>query len=353
MREGRLRWFGHVKRRPQSPVRRVESNTIDGVKRRGTPKLRPILPSRSFLLVDAVRKSILARKWRYTWTKILKLVFNAKDLFKKPTAENEVSVLERTFDEPSERKHLKKRCNVFYAIFQVLLQHEGPIHEFTLSMNANEICVEIDQIISHLSRKNILKKLMLQLKYLLRYTVPSSVFSMHQLTELHLQDCLLDRRSISNVSGSLTSLYLADVFITMEILLRLISKSPLLKSFTIVITQDIYIYDDGSAITDLFKSLLVIKHLTLSLLVIQSWCPGHNKFRIDFITLECYLDIRLALLSEFEIRNFGNSKHELEFVKLILARSPVLKKLMILLNNKVSNNEELKMCKILLRSTRA
>ncbi|GJZ78281.1 F-box/FBD/LRR-repeat protein-like protein [Tanacetum coccineum] len=163
---------------------------------------------------------------------------------------------------------------------------------------------------------------------------------------------------------------------------------------------------DGSTITDLFKCLPVIEHLTLSLLVIQalaqgeiqrkllvslvhlkylylqaicfinkhelellvllikcspnlknlkltSWCPGHKKFEIDSITLECYSDIRLERLSEFEIGNFGNSKHELEFVKLILARSPVLKKLMILLNNKVSKNEELKMCKILLHSTRA
>nr|GEY18963.1 retrovirus-related Pol polyprotein LINE-1 [Tanacetum cinerariifolium] len=41
MREGRLRWFGHVKRRPQStPVRRVESLTVDGTRRRGRPKLR-------------------------------------------------------------------------------------------------------------------------------------------------------------------------------------------------------------------------------------------------------------------------------------------------------------------------
>ncbi|GJR62190.1 ataxia telangiectasia mutated family protein [Tanacetum coccineum] len=74
MREGRLRWFGHVKRRPQSaPVRRVKPLTVDGARRRGRPKLRwedrlktdlkelllsedmtsdrntPFLPSRSFL----------------------------------------------------------------------------------------------------------------------------------------------------------------------------------------------------------------------------------------------------------------------------------------------------------------
>ncbi|GJS59760.1 retrovirus-related pol polyprotein LINE-1 [Tanacetum coccineum] len=41
MREGRLRWFGHVRRRPRSaPVRRVEALVIDGLRRRGRPKLR-------------------------------------------------------------------------------------------------------------------------------------------------------------------------------------------------------------------------------------------------------------------------------------------------------------------------
>nr|GEY79915.1 leucine-rich repeat domain, L domain-like protein [Tanacetum cinerariifolium] len=41
MREGRLRWFGHVKRRSQSaPVRRVEAMVVEGSGRRGRPKLR-------------------------------------------------------------------------------------------------------------------------------------------------------------------------------------------------------------------------------------------------------------------------------------------------------------------------
>ncbi|GKD81900.1 hypothetical protein Tco_1348739 [Tanacetum coccineum] len=40
MREVRLRWFRHVRRRPQSaPVRRVESLVVDGLRRRGRPKL--------------------------------------------------------------------------------------------------------------------------------------------------------------------------------------------------------------------------------------------------------------------------------------------------------------------------
>nr|GEW42769.1 integrator complex subunit 11 [Tanacetum cinerariifolium] len=41
MREGRLRWFGHVRRRPLSAlVRRVEALVVDDIRRRGRPKLR-------------------------------------------------------------------------------------------------------------------------------------------------------------------------------------------------------------------------------------------------------------------------------------------------------------------------
>ncbi|GJY90525.1 polyprotein [Tanacetum coccineum] len=41
MREGRLRWFGHVRRRPQQAlVRRVEALIVNGKRRRGRPKLK-------------------------------------------------------------------------------------------------------------------------------------------------------------------------------------------------------------------------------------------------------------------------------------------------------------------------
>nr|GFA19035.1 retrovirus-related Pol polyprotein LINE-1 [Tanacetum cinerariifolium] len=41
MRKVPLKWFGHVRRRPQSaPVRRVEALVVDGLRRKGRPKLR-------------------------------------------------------------------------------------------------------------------------------------------------------------------------------------------------------------------------------------------------------------------------------------------------------------------------
>ncbi|KAK9052111.1 hypothetical protein SSX86_028739 [Deinandra increscens subsp. villosa] len=69
-------------------------------------------------------------------------------------------------------------------------------------------------------------------------------------------------------------------------------------------------------------------------------------------TLEEYSDVCLEHLNELDIKNFRNLKPELDFVKFILARSPNLKKVILLtyINDK---NEELEMSKILLRAPRA
>nr|XP_043637945.1 uncharacterized protein LOC122608942 [Erigeron canadensis] len=41
LREGRLRWFGHVRRRDRTaPLRRTESIHVEGIRRRGRPKMR-------------------------------------------------------------------------------------------------------------------------------------------------------------------------------------------------------------------------------------------------------------------------------------------------------------------------
>nr|GEZ19878.1 hypothetical protein [Tanacetum cinerariifolium] len=75
--------------------------------------------------------------------------------------------------------------------------------------------------------------------------------------------------------------------------------------------------------------------------------------KIDSIALEDYTDICLEHLSEIEIKYFGSKKPELEFVKLILAKSPALKKVSILLERYVSVNKVLKMRIVLLDSPSA
>ncbi|MFS8033686.1 putative leucine-rich repeat domain superfamily [Helianthus anomalus] len=115
----------------------------------------------------------------------------------------ELSVLEQTFNRPSERKMMTNRCKLFYAIYQVLLVHEGPINEFTLCMPVDGSCVEIDHIIRHLSKKKTVK--ILKLDFNGSYRLPVSLFSFHQLTELYLNGCVLDHQPSSIGFGSLTS----------------------------------------------------------------------------------------------------------------------------------------------------
>ncbi|MFS8028378.1 putative FBD domain-containing protein [Helianthus anomalus] len=63
----------------------------------------------------------------------------------------------------------------------------------------------------------------------------------------------------------------------------------------------------------------------------------------NFLDLEGYPDLKLDHLETLEIYDFINLRLETEFVKLIMAKSPVLKKVRIELNDDVSVDEELKM----------
>ncbi|GKE44475.1 F-box/FBD/LRR-repeat protein-like protein [Tanacetum coccineum] len=101
---------------------------------------------------EAVRTCILSREWRYCWIKIPKLVF-IEDKFQVSTDGAEFSVLEQTFDTQRERIRMLRRRKLLDAINQVLSMHEGTIQEFTLSMELDVHCDEIDHIFSQFGKK--------------------------------------------------------------------------------------------------------------------------------------------------------------------------------------------------------
>ncbi|KAI7754346.1 hypothetical protein M8C21_006034 [Ambrosia artemisiifolia] len=61
-----------------------------------------------------------------------------------------------------------------------------------------------------------------------------------------------------------------------------------------------------------------------------------------------YSYVKLDHLDYLEITNFSNMKPEMDFLKLVLAKSPMLKKVRIVINNDVSATDEVKMLKDLL-----
>nr|GEW13905.1 hypothetical protein [Tanacetum cinerariifolium] len=150
---------------------------------------------------EAVKTS--TREWRYRWMKIPKLVVKE---FKFHVRTDKVvlsrlmglshlmgsKVLANRVKKKSEG--FSERRKFFYAIYQVLLMHEGPLHEFSVSMFPDELgfiddeCVQMDAIIFHLSRKNSVKKLTIDFGYD-TYLLPFSIFSFRHLTDLSLADC--------------------------------------------------------------------------------------------------------------------------------------------------------------------
>ncbi|GJV30177.1 F-box/FBD/LRR-repeat protein [Tanacetum coccineum] len=349
---------------------------------------------------DAVRTSVLSKEWRYNWTKIPKLVFDEVE-FLRSSDENHVSHMEQTFHKRSERKTMSDKCKFFYAIYQVLLLHQSPILEFTLFMEyAGDGCAEIDQIITHLFKKNTVTKLTLDLHYL--YKLPRSIYSLQQLTDLTLMYCGIDHQPPFNGFASLTRLCLMDVDITNLNALHLISSCPVLKCFELhtECSEMFYNDDEGATLPKLLECLHVVEQLTFSrpdckcastrasnlisapkvrlfkvyvfrqILDTFSFSVdeklselGENqdsvtlRFQktreIDSIALEDFSDIWLEHLNECVIGDYRDLRLNLELVKLILAKSPVLKKVKIFLCNEISKDEELKTCKILLSSARA
>ncbi|GJY02272.1 F-box/FBD/LRR-repeat protein, partial [Tanacetum coccineum] len=353
---------------------------------------------------EAGRTSILSREWRYRWTKIPNLVF-IEDTFQVSTVDGaESSILDQTHEQRIKRQTMDKKSKLIYAICQVLLIHDGPINEFTLSLCLSRKHVKIDPILTYLSRKTRVKKLKFDFAWA-GHILPLSHYSFCHLTDLHLIRCGFHLPPTFNGFRSLTSLYLEEVIISTRTLQHLFSNCPLLKTVILDI-RNLCISGSigGPTSTAIFECLPVIEtfsisfhlihafgaidkvprelsitlihlkylrldgvyfnnktHLSiLALLIISSLnleklkVFDNSKFEISkryCFRVEDYSDIMLERLNELEITSFINAKNQLDFVRLILARSLVLKKVRIFPHSKISMKEKSKIKLQILRDS--
>ncbi|XP_076885472.1 F-box/FBD/LRR-repeat protein At1g13570-like [Bidens hawaiensis] len=342
---------------------------------------------------ETARTSILSKEWRYHWLKIPKLAFDEE------TCQVSTDGGGLRFKETSDRKEMSDRCKLFYAIYQVLLMHQGPIHEFTLHVYANDTCVEIDHILLHLSKKNTVNILKLDLEW--GYPLPSSFFSFHQLMNLYLDGCVIDHLPSFTGFSCLTTLNLQDVSISEKTLRRLLSSCPVLKRLSID-RDDSIDTDEDTTIAGFMECLPAIEYLSIWFSFYLCFAPLPRKvsttsvhlkylrvkcllFRhicslpflvllirstsnleklkisaiegslddddvgfIDSSKLKGYSNISLEHFNELKISGFRAWKNGLAFVKLILAKSPVLKKVRISLWSRLDEAEKLQVSKKLL-----
>ncbi|KAJ4701867.1 F-box/FBD/LRR-repeat protein [Melia azedarach] len=164
---------------------------------------------------DAVRTSVLSKKWRYKWATIPHLVFDNLCVA--------ISSQEQTLVK-------NKLVNI---VDHVLLLHTGPIIKFKLSHRDLLGVSDIDRWILHISRSSI-KEFILEIWKGQRYKVPSCLFSCQNLIHLELFNCLLKPPSTFKGFRNLKSLDLQHITLAQDVFENLISSCPMLERLTLM-----------------------------------------------------------------------------------------------------------------------
>ncbi|CAH1416833.1 unnamed protein product [Lactuca virosa] len=274
----------------------------------------------------------------------------------------------------------------------------GPILEFCIILYVDKnIFSEIDQMILHFSRSNNIKKFTFLICGAF-YLLPCSFFSLQGLEHLDLTHCEFELPLMNKGFSRLKSLRLFEVNITNKMLFQFLTNCPLLEEFTWARGYYTNTKLSECEFVELFKCLPLVQVLKISQLYIEHLGAGSNSMphklpislpHLRILVLNvCFLDLSTVLcvissspnlekikvemcwdhdehclqhtfmnlpdiqeysglnldhLKELEITSFHNHGLEMEFVKLIMGKSHVLKKARIELHYRVSVNEEVKM----------
>ncbi|CAH1416817.1 unnamed protein product [Lactuca virosa] len=190
---------------------------------------------------------------------------------------------------------------------------------------------------------------------------------MQGLEHLSLKHCEIGVPSMFNGFSLLKSLILSEVYITATMLQRILTSCPLLEQFTLT-GYEFVDFTEGNTCTfvELFKCLPSVQVVNISwfhdadfyagvrsqklptslaylrILVLQMVYCNEQTFT-TLLDPEDYSGLNLDHLKELEITNFRNHALEMEFLKLIMAKSPVLKIARIELSASVSVDAEVMM----------
>ncbi|KAM3327947.1 hypothetical protein P3S68_033409 [Capsicum galapagoense] len=296
---------------------------------------------------DAVRTSMISKKWRYKWCKLPPLMLD-DELWK--TTDNLLS--------PS--------IKFTTIMYNILTLHPGPITNFTLSMSKLKKYPKISNLMHFLSRKGI-QIFVLRFSEWNRLKLPPPFFTCLQLRHLTLENCLICPPPDFKGFDMLISLELCNVSVSSKALESLISSSPLLEKLVLkifdsvnhlqIIAPNLRSFEFVDCIK--FISLKNTPHLAkLSLLYGESFeesekCALDTFFQsvlaLEYLRLEygsvqvsieesddevaevstSFSDVTLNFLKTVKVVGIIGTKLDMKLIKLLLAKSPMLVKMLI------------------------
>nr|XP_043638852.1 F-box/FBD/LRR-repeat protein At1g13570-like [Erigeron canadensis] len=339
---------------------------------------------------DALRTSILSRKWRYCWKTMPKLVFEGS---LRDCGQSEMDKL-------------------VFALVLILIRHEGPIEELAISIDAydSDMVAEFNDRIRYLSGTNKVKKLIFEPVGRYYYQLQPPFFCLQGLELLHLANCYFEHPLTFHGFSGLKSLEFFNVLINPQTFKRFLSDCPLLEricltgqyqrryqgllrenTFTFVelltcvpLIKTLQVEDDymrylatGGMPQKLPSSLIYLKHLYLDVCLMEQdeissvLCmirsspnleqisfrmfssseefPVRKTTSMDLLDLRDDMSLNLDHLKNFTIENFGNLAIEINLLKLFLAKSPMLEGAWLELSSDVSVDEEVRLLRDLVQ----
>ncbi|KAF3634378.1 putative dentin sialophosphoprotein-like [Capsicum annuum] len=297
---------------------------------------------------DAVRTNILSTKWRYVWRILPELMLSHTNW--KP--EEDLTDLTSNF-----RK----------IIDHILSFHFGPVTKFTLSIPYFDICPIIDDLIHFLSRNGI-QHLVLRLPIRGKpYEVPSSLFTCSQLRHLTLQNCVIPHQPAFKRFERLISLELRDVTISCKLLEHFISRCLLVEQLVLQISgasrniikisapmlrsndytgnlrcvclktipllaklslshREYYLGAGKCNIAKFFEPFSALEHIHLNDMVESD---DNHVPPLESLEVEHFSDVTFNHLREVKIMQTNVTIPEIQLVKLLLAKSPELVRILI------------------------